>query len=51
VPFEIPTGVTPGQWLLAQKDSTKMSIAGALSNLVWWNLSLAMAGGLERDDL
>ena len=24
---------------------------GALSNLVWWKMSLLMAGGLEPDDL
>jgi len=24
---------------------------GALSNLVWWKVSLLMAGGLEPDDL
>jgi len=23
---------------------------GALSNLVWWKMSLLMAGGLEPDD-
>jgi len=29
----------------------KASLDGALSNLVWWRVSLPMAGGLERDDL
>jgi len=24
---------------------------GALSNLVWWKMSLLMAGGLEPDDI
>ena len=24
---------------------------GALSNLVWWKMSLLMAGGVEPDDL
>jgi len=24
---------------------------GSLSNLVWWKMSLLMAGGLEPDDL
>jgi len=24
---------------------------GALSNLVWWKMSVLMAGGLEPDDL
>ena len=29
----------------------KARLAGALSNLVWWKVSLPMAGGLELDDL
>jgi len=29
----------------------KARLDGALSNLVWWKLSLPMVGGLERDDL
>jgi len=29
----------------------KARLDGALSNLVWWNLSLLMAGGLELDNL
>jgi len=29
----------------------KARLDGALSNLVWWKLSLLMAGGLEPDDL
>jgi len=29
----------------------KASLDGALSNLVWWKMSLLMAGGLEPDDL
>jgi len=29
----------------------KVRLDGALSNLVWWKLSLLMAGGLEPDDL
>jgi len=29
----------------------KARFNGALSNLVWWKVSLPMAGGLELDDL
>ena len=29
----------------------KARLDGALSNLVWWKVSLPMAGGLEQDDL
>jgi len=29
----------------------KTRLDGALSNLVWWKVSLPMAGGLEPDDL
>jgi len=29
----------------------KARLDGALSNLVWWKLSLPTAGGLEPDDL
>jgi len=29
----------------------KARLNGALSNLVWWKMSLLMAGGLEPDDL
>ena len=29
----------------------KARLDGALSSLVWWKVSLPMAGGLERDDL
>jgi len=29
----------------------KARLDGALSTLGWWKVSLAMAGGLERDDL
>jgi len=29
----------------------KARLDGALSNLVWWKLSLLMAGGLQPDDL
>ena len=29
----------------------KARLDGALSNVVWWKMSLPMAGGLERDDL
>ena len=29
----------------------KVRLDGALSNLVWWKVSLPMAGELERDDL
>jgi len=29
----------------------KARLDGALSNLVWWKLSLSMAEGLELDDL
>jgi len=29
----------------------KARLVGALSNLVWWKMSLLMAGGLEPDDL
>jgi len=30
---------------------SKARLDGALSNLVWWKMSLLMAGGLEPDDL
>jgi len=29
----------------------KARLDGALSNLVWWKVSLLMAGGWESDDL
>jgi len=29
----------------------KARLDGALSNLVWWEMSLPMAGGLESDNL
>ena len=29
----------------------KARVDGAVSTLVWWKLSLLMAGGLEPDDL
>jgi len=29
----------------------KAGLDGALSSLVWWKVSLTMAGGLEPDDL
>jgi len=29
----------------------KARLDGALSNLVWWKMSLLMTGGLEPDDL
>ena len=29
----------------------KARLDGALSNVVWWKMSLLMAGGLEPDDL
>jgi len=29
----------------------KARLDGALSTLVWWKVSLLMAGGLEREDL
>jgi len=29
----------------------KARLDGALSSLVWWKMSLLMAGGLEPDDL
>jgi len=29
----------------------KARLDGALSTLVWWKMSLSMAGGLEPDDL
>jgi len=29
----------------------KARLDGALSNLVWWKMSLLIAGGLEPDDL
>jgi len=29
----------------------KARLDGALSNLIWWKMSLLMAGGLEPDDL
>jgi len=32
-------------------EMLKARLDGALSNLVWWKMSLLMAGGLESDDL
>jgi len=32
-------------------ETFKARLDGALSNLVWWKMSLLMAGGLEPDDL
>ena len=32
-------------------EGFKARLDGALSNLVWWKVSLPMAGGLELDDL
>jgi len=32
-------------------EAFKARLDGALSNLVWWKVSLLMAGGLEPDDL
>jgi len=29
----------------------KARLHGALSNLVWWKMSLLMSGGLDPDDL
>ena len=29
----------------------KARLDGALSNLIWWKMSLLMAGGLEPDEL
>jgi len=29
----------------------KARLDGALSNLIWWKMSLLMEGGLEPDDL
>jgi len=29
----------------------KVRLDGALSNLVWWKMSLLMAGGLQPDDI
>lgn len=34
-----------------QKIMCKASLGGALINLVFWNVFLPMAGGLEQDDL
>ena len=36
---------------LGWSASFKARLDGALSNLVWWKMSLLMAGGLEPDDL
>jgi len=32
-------------------ETFKARLDGALSNLVWWEVSLHLTGGLERDDL
>jgi len=32
-------------------EGFKSRLDGALSNLIWWKMSLLMAGGLEPDDL
>jgi len=29
----------------------KARLDGALSNLIWWKMSLFMAGGMEPDDI
>ena len=38
-------------YLLSKVITLKARLDGALSNLVWWKMSLLMAGGLEPDDL
>jgi len=32
-------------------EVSKARLDGALSNLVWWKVSLSLAGGLDPDDL
>ena len=32
-------------------EVSKVRLGGALSNLVWWKVSLPMPRGLERDNL
>ena len=45
----------PGDLLLQEvtvhPQFSFLLLAGALSNLVYWKVSLPMAGGLELDDL
>jgi len=42
----------PGEAVAAPSLAVfKARLDGALSNLVWWKMSLLMAGGLEPDDL
>jgi len=36
---------------VASLEVFKARLDGALSNLVWWKMSLLMAGRLEPDDL
>jgi len=36
---------------VASLEVFKARLDGALSNLVWWKVSLPMAGGLQLDDL
>jgi len=42
----------PGEAVAAPSLAVfKARLDGALSTLVWWKMSLLMAGGLEPDDL
>jgi len=42
----------PGEAVAAPSLAVfKARLDRALSNLVWWKVSLPMAGGLEREDL
>jgi len=43
-----PLQVLEPHWVM---EVFKARLDGALSNLVWWKVSLLMAGGLEPDDL
>jgi len=38
-------------WTTPSLAVSKARLDGALSTLVWWKMSLLMAGGLEPDDL
>jgi len=39
------------KWWMLLPEMLQVRLDGALSNLVWWKVSLPVAGGLELDDL
>jgi len=50
--FDHPQGDLPREAVAAPALAVfKARLDGALSNLVWWKVSLPMAGGLELEGL